>query len=210
MVVAELRDPGIARCDDVRLAGQRRSRPGADVERAPTVVIGQAVRLAREQRHPGQAPDYDRQRAKAWKALYLDPPSTVATHVMDARMFLLDGSAGVADVKLPPPADEGPVTSEARRWVMETESDVLSTEIKLFDQELLSQPARVDLLKAKLDNRGLRSLSFVFAHSRRPAVSSASPKTSVSAVIPPGSPLESLVCAMGQRAAGLIHPNEHE
>jgi phosphorylase kinase alpha/beta subunit len=61
------------------------------------VVIGHAVRLAWEQRHPGQAPDYDRQRAKAWKALYLDPPSAVANHVMDALMFLLGGGAGVAD-----------------------------------------------------------------------------------------------------------------
>lgn len=54
-------------------------------------------------------------------------------------------------LKLPPPADEGPATSEARRWALETGFDALSTEIKMLDQELLSQPARVDLLKAKQD-----------------------------------------------------------
>ena len=54
-------------------------------------------------------------------------------------------------LKVPPPASEGPVTSEARRWALETESDALSTEIKQLDQELLSQHARVDLLKAKRD-----------------------------------------------------------
>jgi potassium efflux system protein len=54
-------------------------------------------------------------------------------------------------LKLPAPADEGPATSEARRWALETGSDALSTEIKQLDQELLSQPARVDLLKAKRD-----------------------------------------------------------
>jgi potassium efflux system protein len=54
-------------------------------------------------------------------------------------------------LKLPPPADEGPATSEARRWALETDFDALSTEIKMLDQELLSQPARVDLLKAKRD-----------------------------------------------------------
>jgi phosphorylase kinase alpha/beta subunit len=61
------------------------------------VVIGHAVRLAWEQRHPGQAPDYDQHRAKAWNALYLDPPSAVANHVMDALVFLLGGGAGLAD-----------------------------------------------------------------------------------------------------------------
>jgi phosphorylase kinase alpha/beta subunit len=61
------------------------------------VIIGHAVRLAWEQRHPGQAPDYDQQRAKAWHALYLDPPSAVAKHVMDALVFLLNDSARLPD-----------------------------------------------------------------------------------------------------------------
>jgi phosphorylase kinase alpha/beta subunit len=60
------------------------------------VVIGHAVRLAWEQRHPQQARDYDQHRARAWNALYLDPPSAVANHVMDALVYLLsaDGRAG--------------------------------------------------------------------------------------------------------------------
>ncbi len=61
------------------------------------VIIGHAVRIAWEQRHPGQAPDYDQQRAKAWNALYLDPPSAVANHVMDALVFLLSESERLAD-----------------------------------------------------------------------------------------------------------------
>jgi phosphorylase kinase alpha/beta subunit len=64
------------------------------------VVIGHAVRLAWEQRHPGQAPDYDQHRAKAWNALYLDPPSAVANHVMDALVFLLSGDGRVEDAGL--------------------------------------------------------------------------------------------------------------
>jgi len=60
------------------------------------VVIGHAVRVAWEQRHPGQAPDYDQHRARAWNALYLDPPSAVANHVMDALVFLL-GGGGLSD-----------------------------------------------------------------------------------------------------------------
>ncbi len=56
-----------------------------------------------------------------------------------------------AQIKLPPPANVGPVTAEARRWALETGADALSTEIKRLDRELLSQPIRVDLLKAKRD-----------------------------------------------------------
>gem|GEM_PF-1225577 len=51
--------------------------------------------------------------------------------------------------KLAPPVDEGPALTEARRWVLETHHQMLSTEIKALDKELLSQPMRVDLLKIK-------------------------------------------------------------
>ena len=54
-------------------------------------------------------------------------------------------------LKLPPPAGRGPATSEAGRWVLETEFDALSTEIKRLDQELLSQPVRLELLKIERD-----------------------------------------------------------
>ncbi len=56
-----------------------------------------------------------------------------------------------AQLKLPPPADQEPAMAEARGWVLDTRFDLLSGEIKLLDQELLSQPMRVDLLKAKRD-----------------------------------------------------------
>ncbi len=54
------------------------------------VIIGHAVRLAWEQTHPEQSSLYDEQRAVAWKAFYLSPPSAVANHVMDALAFLLN------------------------------------------------------------------------------------------------------------------------
>jgi potassium efflux system protein len=56
-----------------------------------------------------------------------------------------------AQLKLPSPADEGPTKAEARRWVLETGYEALSAEIQMLDQELLSQPARVELLKARRD-----------------------------------------------------------
>ena len=56
-----------------------------------------------------------------------------------------------AQLKLPPPASESPAKAVAWRWELETRYEALSAEIKMLDQELLSQPARVDLMKAKRD-----------------------------------------------------------
>ena len=75
-------------------------------------------------------------------------PALIRQRLTEAK---LQQEQVATQLKLPPPADEGPATSEARRWALETGFDALSTEIKMLDQELLSQPARVDLLKAKRD-----------------------------------------------------------
>lgn len=53
------------------------------------VVIGHAVRIAWEQAHPDQRERYDEDRATAWRAFYLSPPSAAANHFMDALVFLL-------------------------------------------------------------------------------------------------------------------------
>jgi potassium efflux system protein len=54
-------------------------------------------------------------------------------------------------LSLPPLADAGPATAEARRLALQTRLKALSAEIKMLDQELLSQPMRVDLLEAERD-----------------------------------------------------------
>lgn len=56
------------------------------------VLIGHAVRLAWEQRHPQEAADYDQHRADAWSEFYLSPPSAVANHVMTALAYLLNSN----------------------------------------------------------------------------------------------------------------------
>ena len=55
------------------------------------------------------------------------------------------------ELKLPPPAGELPALTEAKRWASETQSLALGAEIRMLDQELLSQPMRVELLKAQRD-----------------------------------------------------------
>ena len=57
----------------------------------------------------------------------------------------------VEELKQPAPEGELPALTEAMRWRLETEGLALRAEIKMLDQELLSQPMRVDLLKAQRD-----------------------------------------------------------
>ena len=56
-----------------------------------------------------------------------------------------------AQLRLQSRAHEGQTKAEARRWVLETQYEALSAEIQMLDQELLSQPARLDLLQARRD-----------------------------------------------------------
>ena len=70
-----------------------------------------------------------------------------------------------SELKLPPPAGELPKLTEARRWRLETKGLALSAEVGMLDQELLSQPMRVELLKAQRD-RTAHSVESVSARAR--------------------------------------------
>jgi len=54
-----------------------------------------------------------------------------------------------AELALPPPPDEPAALTEARRWTLEAQRQALRTEVLMLDQELLSESARSELLKAK-------------------------------------------------------------
>ena len=59
------------------------------------------------------------------------------------------------ELQLPVPESELPLISEARRWALEHEAMALSAEIGMLDQELLSQPMRIELLSARRDKATL-------------------------------------------------------
>jgi potassium efflux system protein len=58
-------------------------------------------------------------------------------------------------LKSPVPKGELPQLSEARRWALEQGALTLGVEIEMLDQELLSQPMRIDLLSAQRDRMTL-------------------------------------------------------
>lgn len=64
------------------------------------------------------------------------------------------------ELKLPPSANESHYFTQARQWFLQTQQKALSSEIKMLDQELLSQAPRLDLLRAQRDKE-MRSVSFI-------------------------------------------------
>jgi potassium efflux system protein len=55
------------------------------------------------------------------------------------------------ELQLPAPADQPPALIEAKRWALQSEAEALNAEIQELDQELLSQPMRIELLEAERD-----------------------------------------------------------
>jgi potassium efflux system protein len=81
-------------------------------------------------------------------------PSQIRQRLIEAR----DQTGQLAkQLATPSPASESARAAEARRWVLETQAAAVSAEIKALDQELLSQPMRIQLLQAQRD-RSARSL----------------------------------------------------
>jgi potassium efflux system protein len=76
-------------------------------------------------------------------------PETVRRRLVEARQ-LTDKLA--ADIQLSPTPDEPALLTEARRWSLSAQATATTTEIRMLDQELLSQSARIDLLRAQRDS----------------------------------------------------------
>lgn len=49
------------------------------------------------------------------------------------------------------PGEEDAATMQARQWALETRYQALNTEMRMLDQELLTQPIRLDILKLERD-----------------------------------------------------------
>jgi len=75
-------------------------------------------------------------------------PRIVRQRLLEASS-LAEKLAG--DLTLSPPPDQSPQLTEARRWVLSTQASAANAEIRMLDQELLSQSMRIELLQAQRD-----------------------------------------------------------
>jgi len=75
-------------------------------------------------------------------------PNTARQRITVANNRL---EAVASELKLPVAQDQLQVLTEATQWVLKSETLSLNAELKSLDKELLSQPMRVELLKAQRD-----------------------------------------------------------
>ena len=75
-------------------------------------------------------------------------PAALRQRLAEAKR---EAEKAAEDRKAPPPPDETPTMSEARRWLLDAQSAALAAELRMLEDELLSQPARLDLMRAQGD-----------------------------------------------------------
>jgi len=73
-------------------------------------------------------------------------PQTAITDLSEAKKQKLDLAS---ELSIPAPADQHPLVTEARHWLLSARSAMISNQLKMLDQELLSQPMRIALLKTQ-------------------------------------------------------------
>ncbi len=81
-------------------------------------------------------------------------PGVIRQRLMDARSRLEDVEK---ELKIVDSSTDAPLVKEAKQWSLVAEQKALNSEIRMLDQELLSQPMRIGLLKARQE-RMARSL----------------------------------------------------
>jgi potassium efflux system protein len=75
-------------------------------------------------------------------------PNTVRERLTEIKRNQQEISA---ELRLPPPTGESPQKTEARRLLLQVRKRALDAEVHMLDQELLSQGARISLLRAQRD-----------------------------------------------------------
>jgi potassium efflux system protein len=81
-----------------------------------------------------------------------DRPNAVREALSEANQRK---EALASELKVPAPQDEAALLTEARGWLLQSEDLVLTTRLQKLDQELLSQPMRIELLKAQREKAAL-------------------------------------------------------
>jgi len=79
-------------------------------------------------------------------AAQAERPQSAITELSRAKKQKLDLAS---ELTIPAPAGQHPLLAEARRWLLTARSAMISSHIKMLDQELVSQPIRNSLLKTK-------------------------------------------------------------
>lgn len=106
-------------------------------------------------------------------AAEINRPSAARQRIVEARRL---GEELASDLRSPVPAEEDPLFTEARHWVLIAHAAALGAEIRTLEEELLSQSIRQQLLEAQREETSfllgrvetrVRALEQLLAEQRR-------------------------------------------
>ena len=106
-------------------------------------------------------------------AAEINRPSAARQRLVEAGRL---GEELANELRSPVPAEEDPLHTEARRWVLITHAAALGAETRTLDEELLSQPTRQQMLEAQREETSfllgrtetrVRALEQLLAEQRR-------------------------------------------
>jgi potassium efflux system protein len=80
-------------------------------------------------------------------------PAAARQRLADAKREL---DKAEEELKAPVAPDDTPAVAEARRWAAHAQAAALAAEVRMLEDEILSQPARLDLLRAQSEQAGRR------------------------------------------------------
>jgi potassium efflux system protein len=136
---------------------KRKLHPEKSIEVTPTTLIETLDKLLLKEKADLAAVEAKLQKTRESIKYQTGRPQAIREQLIDSKKQL----SGIADALSAPLAEgQRQPLEEATYWLRESEARMLSAQIKMLDQELVSQPARLDLLTAE-EEKAEHSVQFV-------------------------------------------------
>ncbi|HFD80740.1 MAG TPA: mechanosensitive ion channel [Gammaproteobacteria bacterium] len=140
--------PDAARAIREKLEKSKKAQPSVSLNIPPNTPIAEIEQKLLAEKANQAAVEAKLAELEEQLADQTDRPKAVRDRLSEARQLQEEIAR---KLKQPAPAGESPALAEARRWNLQTHWQALNSEIRMLDQELLSQPMRIELLKARID-----------------------------------------------------------
>ncbi len=131
--------------------------PEASLEAAPTTPIETLEQRLLKEKADLAAVEAKLQKTRESIKYHADRPQAIRELLIDSKKQF----SGIADDLRPSVAEgKNQPLQQAEYWLRETNARMLTAQIRMLDQELVSQPARLDLLEAE-EEKAEHSVQFV-------------------------------------------------
>ena len=148
--------PAMTRSLQQRTVDAKKTSPEESIEVSPETSIDTLEQSLLKEKADLAAVSAKLQKAREAIKYQSNRPQVIRDELVEARKQ----ASGLADKLKPTSEDLSDPLAQASSWVRESSGRALTAQIRMLDEELLSQPARLDLLEAELE-KAEHSVRFV-------------------------------------------------